>query len=324
MIHYYNISNGQIYLPMIVNLINVRNNLVLKSDWYLTKDVLTNIQKQIKILRGYKVIILDFSQIGLTEIESFKNLIDTLVNLNQTIIYCGISKLLARYVALRDSEYRHNPDGQVVSDSKGMEYYNTHLNPLDEWRASFISKKVKNCLRKLCPEKESYLSSSNLYANRYINVKSFANFPSLYNLSVFQMFLLLKTNFRDAEYDKLISVSLTGSHLATVLGQMLGKPVLYFTNLGPNLRYRDIDVFKKVCEQKMEKYLFVGDMICTTNEIKIADAILRLKNAKITGGVTIVQYLDSPKLKKIYSIAKVDEDDPILNYSIYSKKRSDD
>jgi len=156
------------------------------------------------------------------------------------------------------------------------------------------------------------LPSSGVKVSPYINLKRLYENSKLFSYVCYQL-CFLTTEFSESkrlddinDFDELVCVSYAGAVLATEIGRLLNKKVLYLMNLGPMSTLKDRNIANKI--HKNKKYLFVADMSCMGTEYKLAKAILHVNRASLIGGITVVRY------------QKIDEIKPILDVSDYKEQ----
>ncbi len=141
-----------------------------------------------------------------------------------------------------------------------------------------------------------YLPSSDVYSSKYIAFKSFFLHPKELSFCIYLLCKLIKDYYSDTRIDALVSMSSTGSVLATLVGKMLGKDVLFCTNIGPQFAL-DLTYIKNNIKQA-NNYLCIFDFICLGTEFKILKSIVTCFEAHFLGGVGIASYPNITSLRE--------------------------
>ena len=301
------------YIPIHLNsLFYTRSGF--KESMSVNKELFNEIESNIKD-ENEKILIFDFSEILiieqrgigiLTDIFSYKQCIITNSNklINDRIgKECNIAELNYNNGIWYFKDFKFEDIGCLQESSEIISNIlrQFYLNPAN------------------APLEETFIDSSNVFANKYLDVKKLFYKPNLNNLAIYQISKSIYINHINS-FDKILSVSMNGAALGAQVGQILGKDLLLIMNLGPHLSLRDKEILNKI--KKGMRYLFIGDMICMGTEIKLAKTIINLKDAKWAGGVTIFKYLEPGNRKPITSIIQIydnDDDDKNLGYSLYVK-----
>lgn len=163
-----------------------------------------------------------------------------------------------------------------------------------------------------------YLVSSGVFSNMQINLKylfeDVINFPYI-------IYLLWKRVYND-QFDAIIATSKNGVAFASILGEVIGRRVLYF-NIG--------QMFEETynCSPLIEKgkrYLHIYDMICLGSETKVLNALVSAQGGTVykSEGVVCLSDLDIVSRKNRYSpLNRVDclvgQRDMKLDYTIFLK-----
>lgn len=142
-----------------------------------------------------------------------------------------------------------------------------------------------------------YLESSNVYVNRYINVKSIFLDRKYMMFVIKNLKELVKKEFKsDLAYAVLLGVSNNGIILANLLSYELQIPVQSLNRLGPiyclDRKADRTDQFNN------KKYILVSDVVCMGGEYKMAQGIVDILGAKLLGGVCVVKIRDVYRKQK--------------------------
>lgn len=168
-----------------------------------------------------------------------------------------------------------------------------------------------------------YLESSNVYVNKYINVKSLFLNRNYMVLVIKDLKEVIKKEFKNALQELvLLGVSNNGIILANLLSFELQIPVQSLNRLGP---VYCLD--KKIDRNNQfsnKKYVLVSDVVCMGGEYKMAQGIVDILGATLLGGVCVV------KIRNIYrnkiennvfalldDINKIEVDNEKIDYQIF-------
>lgn len=151
-----------------------------------------------------------------------------------------------------------------------------------------------------------YLESSNVYVNKYINVKSLFLSRNYMILVIKELKELVKKEFKGVLADVvLLGVSNNGIILANLLSYELQIPVQSLNRLGP------VYCLNKNTDRNNQfsnkKYILVSDVVCMGGEYKMAQGIVDILGSKLLGGVCVV------KIRDVYRNQKEDNIYALLN-----------
>jgi len=262
--------------------------------------------------------ILDFSRIhGSLERGSFIRLHEILDN--NSLIFINLDNdTLANIDNSIPREKMKNIGEFLFSNNSVTEEF---IKKISNFNSQIMNEKIenekKNYLRlmfnKHAGSNQKPLKSSNIYTNKYIDVKKmFYDFPS-FMLLIYELSIIIDKNFTgDKVFDCFLCVSNNGSAIGTVLGQLFNKDVTYIMNLGPNLKIKSEGEIDKI--RRNVKYLFLFDFICLGTEYKYAYSLVDYKCANLIGGVGPSKYLHPFRFNEnienynIFTIFDINED----------------
>lgn len=168
-----------------------------------------------------------------------------------------------------------------------------------------------------------YLESSNVYVNKYINIKSlFLNYNYMI-LAVKSLKELVKSKFkRDLSDSILLGVSNNGIILANLLSYELQIPVQSLNRLGPvYCLEKQIDKYKQF---NNNKYILISDVVCMGGEYKMTNGIIDILGSKLLGGVCVVKIRNvyrNERANNIYALIEningLEIDGDRIGYQIY-------
>ncbi len=322
MIQAYHYDSDTLYIPIHLNMMIFSSGFNFESAKIISIEFLKKILDYID-KEQYKHFLLDFSFIDFSTQRSFKVFTDMLKAGKKNAVFCNLSELIFNMIQNDCKELNEILDydfqNKVISNKAGLTYYHDQRNKnnSDNFIQRFINGYIRNFIKDNLKEGSSFLDSSNTYANKYISVKEILQSPPMYYLVVYEICKLVKNNFvLDGidNYDKLICASLNGAVLATLVGQLLEKEVLYLMKLGPHLKILDKNEIPK-----KSRYLYISDMVCLGIEYKIAKTLVKINDSDIVGGVSVVKYLNPKKGEKIFTLVEINDNDD-FEYRIEAKK----
>lgn len=138
--------------------------------------------------------------------------------------------------------------------------------------------------------KYKYIESSNIYINKFINVKSLFLQTEYTKLVIDRMEELVNRFNPNNESFSLLGVSNTGIVLAQILGNKMRIPVESLNRIGPV--YCLSNSKGKVRKLKNKKYLLISDVVCLGGEFRITKGILDMVGASLVGGVCVIKIRD--------------------------------
>jgi adenine/guanine phosphoribosyltransferase-like PRPP-binding protein len=116
--------------------------------------------------------------------------------------------------------------------------------------------------------KETFLYSSNVYANRYFDLKLIFKYPDLFCLIVYEMVRRIGRHYRNdySKFDAFICASVNGACLANAVSVLIRKPVVFLRNVGPRMNVVDENITKRILREK--RYVFIYDFLCIGTEFR--------------------------------------------------------
>lgn len=155
--------------------------------------------------------------------------------------------------------------------------------------------------------KYKYIESSNIYVNKYIDIKSLFLNLKYAKLVVNQMKNLVKKIASRDEEVSLLGVSNTGEVLANLLKIEMSEfkiKVETLNRIGPVYCFHeDSRKLKKLAKKKI---ILISDVICMGGEYRVAKGILDTLGANLLGGVCVIKirdiYRGKDKHEKVYSV----------------------
>lgn len=168
-----------------------------------------------------------------------------------------------------------------------------------------------------------YIESSNVYVNKYINVKSLFLKRNYMLLVIKDLKDIIKEQFKsDLEELVLLGVSNNGIILANLLSYELQRPVQSLNRLGP------VYCLDKKIERAKDfynkKYVLVSDVVCMGGEYKMAQGIVDILGSTLLGGVCVVKIRDvyrNKNEKNVFAllddINRIEVESDNIDYQIY-------
>ncbi|XMB66274.1 hypothetical protein RI065_08205 [Mycoplasmatota bacterium zrk1] len=260
---------------------------------------------------GIKII--DFCGVSIQPTELFYSTLRS-----GTVIFMGIRKSI--YIELQETIKEVNPlidmiffgDKVIISTDKLWSQFISSSGRfkvigLDVNLSSSVDESIYNSLIELITQniigdflysmhKESkikYLPSSNMYANRYIDIKSIMLDPTIFSLVIDKLCTLVREILLQYEGQVnakkviLVGVSQNGGILATIIGNRMRLNYTLINKLGPDYSYSPIDT--TFIKEEKGDYLLISDFLCLGSEYIRAKVLLESVNANVVGMVTVGQ-----------------------------------
>lgn len=172
--------------------------------------------------------------------------------------------------------------------------------------------------------KLKYLESSNIYVNKYINIKSLFMDCKYMIMIVKDLAEILKREFKnDLDNIALLGVSNNGIILANLLSYELKLPVKSLNRLGPIYclnKERD-----KTEQFNNKKCVLVSDVVCLGGEYRMAQGIVDILGATLVGGICVVKIRDVYRNRKEKNVFALLEDinaikinNEIVDYRVFA------
>ena len=340
MLYKYKYNNNCIYVPIHMNLVFFRNvpgikipdkiniyEICKNIDTFFISYLVDNIMQM-----KYTYYLLDFSEINDADSRSFLPL-KALLEKGFNIIIYNINENLKSMIFDDDCVGLLDKDSildKILANNIGLQYFNSTLNnsgnlSLDivKFKANTIAMYLKESKDngKESTDKDYYLTSSNVYVTKYIDIKKIFSDNEIFYLSIYEICRLIEKSL--VQFDCLICSSNNGAALATIIGQVLNINVLYLLNLGPNLTIRDKELINRISPRT--KYFYIFDFICLGTEYKLLNTILKIKGAELSGAIGIAKYVDidrdernlASKIdEKIFQIFRVNDESYDFGYEV--------
>lgn len=185
-------------------------------------------------------------------------------------------------------EIKSNDSSSILYCNENVaEFSKDKFSNIEEFLRNTYDETIANIVRDVSAEEVSFLESSSVYSNMYINMrKLFVDYRN-YIFVVYRMATFICKNVN--QFDSFICSSKTGAMFAILLGAMFNKKVVNCIFLGP--------VYTGECNGKNlirpnKKYFYIGDFVCLGTEFKLLDSYVNLNNAEIVNGLAVASYID--------------------------------
>lgn len=176
----------------------------------------------------------------------------------------------------------------------------------DESKKRFLESDIETALQKQKAKilKEytnmeiTFLSSSGVYSNMSLDYKRMFEKPEDFRFILSEMYYNICC--MEQNFDSLVAASKNAIALAAVLGKRLGKPVIYYTNIGQKYVRQKSDnkiENQRNAVQMTERYLMIFDVICLGTEARILNGIINALGGSLIGAVGMVCVQEPEKLK---------------------------
>lgn len=237
-----------------------------------------------------KLFVLDLDGINMIESRSMQN-IKQLFDRNKGVIFINTTDIT--YNIIINAECRDHvvpsKDKTILGRAEDIATItDEHLfnKSIKEFRIQTITDTIHRFTRiGVYP-----LESSNVYSNMYIDVKKIFSEPAVLQLIVYELCRIFLSKFDKRNINGIICTSYNGACLATIVGNLLQKQVIYLMNLGPHLSIKDRNMIFSL--KNNENYVYIYDFICLGTEYKLAKTVALLKNSAVVGAIGVSRHPD--------------------------------
>ena len=154
-----------------------------------------------------------------------------------------------------------------------------------------ISNVIGECLYNETTFEPKYISSSNVFANLYIDLRIVFKRPEIFFLVAHEMWYIINKLFESADYNiELVGVSVNGTILASQISHIFETKYSFINSLGPEADY-SLDN-KPFSASKNTRYIIVSDFICLGAEYKRAKVLIENCGAKVLGCISVAKFVD--------------------------------
>lgn len=158
-------------------------------------------------------------------------------------------------------------------------------------------------LKKYSNPEITFLPSSGVYSNMSLDYKKMFEKSKDFQFILGEMYYEICCI--EQKFDFLVAASKNAIALATILGERIGKPVIYYTSIGQKYvkhNFQDKIESQADAVQRAKKYLMIFDVICLGTEARILNGVINALGGNLVGAVGMV-CVQEPE-----NIRKVDED----------------
>jgi len=302
----FNLTDNIVYCPIHLN------NDVLIHNYGGNKDIAVREDVMIRIIRNLKDeinYILDFSRCD-GSVESTPELLKMLKESKVLII--TEEKFKEAFNIQKDkldikieNWWNGKSDFWKVEFNNNIElndYIDNLENPIGELEPSdyfvkfiltkfFLRDIKKNSRYDFSNKDKKYLSSSNVYVNKYINVKSLFLDYDYMMMVISELAQIIYKHFKKYHGQiSLLGVSNNGIILANILSYELKAPAYSLNRLGPvYCLEEDVD---RLVDFSDKNYILVSDVTCMGGEYRMAKGIVDILGSRILGGISVVKIRD--------------------------------
>lgn len=266
----------------------------------LTKTTILNLKQYAASLKIVdKEIVIDFKQLISVQkniFEAFHEILNNLLSKGFTIILKNIEGSLSEDLKMEvfaEKKISSNNNDYAYSNKKKSSI--SFKNITDKIIQDAIDTKILTEVGLLVESSIALNHSSSIYLNKYVNVKKlFDNEPffkyCIYRLAM-QMRLAadvewaIKKDDTNADKITLFFQTLTGSHIASLLSDLLHIDICYVDHIGPINNLYNTCFGERI--QKNKKYVVVSDAVCLGTEVKIAKSLIEYSGGIYLGNVSI-------------------------------------
>lgn len=218
------------------------------------------------------------------ELQSLNNLIKSgykiiLFNLNEDLATRCYEEFLKGQVAYVDTMLVSTTHKSDIEDT----YYDN--NAIADELKNVTDSLIRDTFEDYCIENDQpYLPSSNVYSNKYIDIKALFNHIEVFRLTILKLCKLVE---KLEKFDYFVVGSRNGSCIASILSRIFNKEVKYILTLGPCINLKN-----KFEIEENKRYVYVYDFICLGSEYRFMKALIEMGNGTFVGGVGIGKYCD--------------------------------
>ncbi|MDH3324760.1 MAG: hypothetical protein OEL89_03920 [Candidatus Peregrinibacteria bacterium] len=303
------------YIPVSLNILTEKKKFHLLNGNYMSCEFSLRLMDKICAYQNGTFVV-DLKEINLGDSRCFTSFNEIFKDFPEShIIFVNFNEIIKDFLVNDCSGYlEYNEEHEIISCSSGLTTFTDkikHNQNIQKDVIDYITSKIKENV----VEEEQLIRSSNVFVNKYIDLKSLFLFPAIYYLLFFELALLINDSFD--EFCKLICCSYNGAVTATILGQLLNTEVIFLMNLGPSISYNNIEMVENI--ENGKKYLFVADMICLGSEFNLTKTIVKLRKADLLGVASIINYLKPWYSEKTVSLIDIQDNDS-FDYCVKVKK----
>ena len=291
----------------------------IKNERFLSGQEINAVVSFVYGYNAKKLLVVDMkyvSNISDHFFEKLKNL------KNKLICFTNLSKLV------RDELKAELPPEIMIgrncifANKQSANAYRNNCKKIEQTYVNKSAQIIREMVEELDEDDIRPLDSSNVYCNTYVNMKKLFVNPDWYNYIMFQLVQLIAPEIN--QVDALICASKNGANIASNLGWLFNKKVVYCMNLGPKFSVVRETLLNEIRQEK--KYAFIYDFICLGTELKTLNALVGVLGAKLIAGYGIANYIELPEttvegniLEKMHSVINLQE--ACIEYRIAGTKK---
>jgi hypothetical protein len=268
------------------------------------------------------IIVWDARDIQHSAVHVFEEIVFEILK-TKTIYFMNESKeatklILSQTPKTHISKLVDNGNGVIVSDnSSNLERCSLLFESL-KYGVGIDYAKMNYIFKNVCPDyqlrsrSKVAIISSNITANRYVDIKSVVSDPSIMNLIVFEMVKLIisSINRKLNNIDAFICASVNGAVLASSISALIRKPVIFLKNVGPTISIMDEKMNDKI--HRGRNYCYIFDFMCIGTEFSRVKMLCDTKNAKIVCAVGVARFKKPNTSRPILTLFGIN--DYVSNY----------
>lgn len=167
---------------------------------------------------------------------------------------------------------------------------------------SIYERQKKEILKKYVNKEIAFLPSSGVYSNMSLDYKKLFENSEDFLLIISELYYEIRCIEQRQRFDYLVAASKNAIALTAILGKLLGKPVIYHTNIGQKYvkqKFTDKVENQTDAVQKAKKYLMIFDVICLGTEARILNGIINVLGGHLIGAVGMVCVQNPEEIRMI-------------------------
>lgn len=160
-------------------------------------------------------------------------------------------------------------------------------------------KRKAEILKKYSNSQITFLPSSGVYSNMSLDYKKMFEKTKDFQFILGEMYYEICCI--EQKFDFLVAASKNAIALAAILGERLGKPVIYYTSIGQKyVRHNFQDKIESQVDavQRAKKYLMIFDVICLGTEARILNGVINALGGNLVGAVGMVCVQEPENIRK--------------------------
>ena len=154
-------------------------------------------------------------------------------------------------------------------------------------------------LKKYSNREITFLPSSGVYSNMSLDYKKMFEESNDFQFILGEMYYEICCI--EQKFDFLVAASKNAIALAAILGERLGKPVIYYASIGQKYvrhNFQDRIESQVDADQQAKKYLMIFDVICLGTEARILNGVINALGGDLVGAVGMVCVQEPENIRK--------------------------